>query len=110
MDKLSWDRVQSNNNSNIQIDQNYEYNRGQLREQAQRWAGLQIMPEAELFVFVGRWSMQKGVSISTFSPIVVHYFEWSLTTAFERLTLSRTSSRGFSSGILKRRLFVLALW
>ena len=31
--------------------------------QAQEWAGLNQNPSAELFVFVGRWSMQKGVDL-----------------------------------------------
>jgi alpha-1,3-glucan synthase len=31
--------------------------------QAQEWAGLEIDPEAQLFVFVGRWSEQKGVDL-----------------------------------------------
>ena len=33
------------------------------RKQAQEWAGLTVDPQAELFVFVGRWSMQKGVDL-----------------------------------------------
>lgn len=41
------------------LDWAAEANRGQLRVQAQKWAGLKIDPKAELFVFVGRWSMQK---------------------------------------------------
>lgn len=41
-------------------DQALEANRGALRMEAQEWAGLNVDPEAELFVFVGRWSMQKG--------------------------------------------------
>jgi alpha-1,3-glucan synthase len=31
--------------------------------QAQEWAGLEVDPEAQLFVFVGRWSEQKGVDL-----------------------------------------------
>ncbi|KAF2402249.1 hypothetical protein EJ06DRAFT_520290 [Trichodelitschia bisporula] len=37
--------------------------RGELRMQAQKWAGLNEDPTAELFVFVGRWLMQKGVDL-----------------------------------------------
>jgi alpha-1,3-glucan synthase len=45
------------------IDVEAESQRGMLRTQAQEWAGLQVDPEADLFVFVGRWSMQKGVDL-----------------------------------------------
>jgi alpha-1,3-glucan synthase len=34
-----------------------------LKRQAQEWASLEQNPNAELFVFVGRWSMQKGVDL-----------------------------------------------
>ncbi|KAF1995683.1 glycosyltransferase family 5 protein [Amniculicola lignicola CBS 123094] len=45
----------------VEIDQESESQRGSLRIQAQEWAGLKVDPDAELFVFVGRWSMQKGI-------------------------------------------------
>ncbi|KAF2715738.1 glycosyltransferase family 5 protein [Pleomassaria siparia CBS 279.74] len=48
---------------NVPIDLDSESQRGLLRTQAQEWAGLNVDPDAELFVFVGRWSMQKGVDI-----------------------------------------------
>jgi alpha-1,3-glucan synthase len=41
----------------------YEQSRGNDRVQAQKWAGLKVDPTAELFVFVGRWSVQKGVDL-----------------------------------------------
>lgn len=47
----------------IQVDPEYENSRGVDRCQAQKWAGLQVDPTAELFVFVGRWSVQKGVDL-----------------------------------------------
>ncbi|KKY19706.1 putative alpha-glucan synthase ags2 [Phaeomoniella chlamydospora] len=47
----------------IQIDPEFESKKGEWRKQAQEWAGLSIDPSAELFVFVGRWSMQKGVDL-----------------------------------------------
>ena len=47
----------------IQVDQTYESSRGDHRRQAQKWAGLKVDPTAELFVFVGRWSVQKGVDL-----------------------------------------------
>ncbi|KAK3693388.1 alpha amylase [Podospora appendiculata] len=37
--------------------------RTRLRQQAQEWAGLDINPDAELFIFAGRWSQQKGVDL-----------------------------------------------
>jgi alpha-1,3-glucan synthase len=48
---------------NIVINEEQEAQRGALRVQAQEWAGLQSDPEAELFVFVGRWSVQKGIDM-----------------------------------------------
>ncbi|KAL8728257.1 MAG: hypothetical protein Q9181_005404 [Wetmoreana brouardii] len=45
------------------IDLEAEAARGDLKRQAQEWAGLETNPEAELFVFVGRWSMQKGIDL-----------------------------------------------
>ncbi|CAI7594598.1 unnamed protein product [Penicillium discolor] len=55
-----------NANNNIQeviIDAEFEASRATLKRQAQEWAGLKVDPEAQLFVFVGRWSMQKGVDL-----------------------------------------------
>ena len=46
-----------------EIDEEAEASRGELRKRAQEWANLDIDPTAELFVFVGRWSMQKGVDL-----------------------------------------------
>jgi alpha-1,3-glucan synthase len=45
------------------IDEEFERKRGELKRQAQEWAGLIQNPNAELLVFVGRWSMQKGVDL-----------------------------------------------
>ncbi|KAG9855552.1 alpha-1,3-glucan synthase, partial [Aureobasidium melanogenum] len=50
-------------NPDVAIDQEYEASRGPTRVEAQKWANLNIDPTAELFVFVGRWSMQKGVDL-----------------------------------------------
>lgn len=50
-------------NQPIVIDPAYEASRADLRKQAQEWAGLTVDPAAELFVFVGRWSVQKGVDL-----------------------------------------------
>ncbi|KAI0079915.1 glycoside hydrolase family 13 and glycosyltransferase family 5 protein [Panus rudis PR-1116 ss-1] len=47
----------------IQIDQVAESERPEHKRQAQEWAGLKQDPNADLFVFVGRWSKQKGVDV-----------------------------------------------
>ena len=47
----------------MQVDSAFEAGRAELRRQAQEWAGLTQNPKAELFVFVGRWSMQKGIDL-----------------------------------------------
>lgn len=58
----------------VEIDTAFEANRPELRRQAQEWAGLTQDPEAELFVFVGRWSLQKGVDL------IADIFPWVLET------------------------------
>ncbi|TGO35925.1 hypothetical protein BHYA_0141g00220 [Botrytis hyacinthi] len=45
------------------VNQDFESQRGELKRQAQEWAGLEQNPKAELLVFVGRWSMQKGIDL-----------------------------------------------
>ncbi|KIL69786.1 glycosyltransferase family 5 protein [Amanita muscaria Koide BX008] len=47
----------------IQIDAVAEAARPELKRQAQEWAGIKQDPNANLFVFVGRWSKQKGVDL-----------------------------------------------
>ncbi|WVN90024.1 uncharacterized protein L203_105256 [Cryptococcus depauperatus CBS 7841] len=47
----------------VQIDQEAESKRPENKRQAQEWAGLKQDPNADLFVFVGRWSKQKGVDL-----------------------------------------------
>ncbi|KAA8645027.1 alpha-1,3-glucan synthase Ags1 [Aspergillus tanneri] len=47
----------------IEVDPSFEEGRGELKRQAQEWAGLEQNPDADLLVFVGRWSMQKGVDL-----------------------------------------------
>jgi len=47
----------------VEVSESFEEKRAGLRAQAQEWAGLDINPNAELFVFVGRWSLQKGVDL-----------------------------------------------
>ena len=53
-----WDR-EAEARQVITVDPTYEASRGDLRRQAQEWAQLDVDPNAELFVFVGRWSNQK---------------------------------------------------
>lgn len=47
----------------IEVDENAESKRPEDKRLAQEWAGLKQDPNAELFVFVGRWSKQKGVDL-----------------------------------------------
>ncbi|KAF7294911.1 Modular protein with glycoside hydrolase family 13 and glycosyltransferase family 5 domains [Mycena indigotica] len=47
----------------IQIDQEAEAQRPEHKRQAQEWAGISQDPKSDLFVFVGRWSKQKGVDL-----------------------------------------------
>jgi alpha-1,3-glucan synthase len=49
--------------ADIQIDATAEAGRPELKRQAQEWANLKQDPDADLFVFVGRWSKQKGVDL-----------------------------------------------
>lgn len=47
----------------IKIDKDAEAERPEHKRQAQEWAGIKQDPSADLFVFVGRWSKQKGVDL-----------------------------------------------
>ncbi|CDO74608.1 Glycoside Hydrolase Family 13 / Glycosyltransferase Family 5 protein [Trametes cinnabarina] len=47
----------------IKIDDAAEAERPEHKRQAQEWAGIKQDPNADLFVFVGRWSKQKGVDL-----------------------------------------------
>ena len=47
----------------VQIDEAAEAARPEFKRQAQEWAGIKQDPNADLFVFVGRWSKQKGVDL-----------------------------------------------
>jgi alpha-1,3-glucan synthase len=47
----------------IEIDDEAEAKRPEYKRQAQEWAGIKQDPNADLFVFVGRWSKQKGVDL-----------------------------------------------
>ncbi|GKT65805.1 alpha-1,3-glucan synthase [Colletotrichum tofieldiae] len=71
-DTADWDKNDFMNQPKIEVDPAYEAARGDLRRQAQEWAGLNVDPDAELFVFVGRWSLQKGVDL------IADIFPWVL--------------------------------
>lgn len=47
----------------VQIDEEAEAARPDFKRQAQEWAGIKQDPDSDLFVFVGRWSKQKGVDL-----------------------------------------------
>jgi len=47
----------------VKVDRDAEAQRPELKRQAQEWAGIRQDPNADLFVFVGRWSKQKGVDL-----------------------------------------------
>ncbi|KAJ5363053.1 3-isopropylmalate dehydratase [Penicillium brevicompactum] len=49
--------------SDINIDSALEIGRAELKRLAQEWAGLKQRADADLLVFVGRWSMQKGIDL-----------------------------------------------
>ena len=60
----------------VPVDQEFEAGRAELKRQAQEWAGLEQNPAADLLVFVGRWSMQKGVDlIADIMPAVLEQNE-----------------------------------
>lgn len=61
-DTAEWNKQQVKT-SEIPIDKELEAAKPELKRQAQEWAKLTQDPEAELFVFVGRWSQQKGVDL-----------------------------------------------
>ncbi|MCJ1398815.1 Cell wall alpha-1,3-glucan synthase ags1 [Xylographa trunciseda] len=61
-DTGEWDK-QLPKEEDIKIDPVFEGKRVELKRQAQEWAGLDQNPKAELLVFVGRWSNQKGVDL-----------------------------------------------
>lgn len=70
-DNAEWD-PQALVSEKPSIDQSFEAGRADLKRQAQEWAGLEQNPKAELFVFVGRWSLQKGVDL------IADIFPWVL--------------------------------
>lgn len=74
-DVAEWDK-KLQNPDDVQIDQVFESGRAGLKRQAQEWAGLEQRADADLFVFVGRWSMQKGIDlIADVFPAVLEQYE-----------------------------------
>ena len=61
-DTAPWNKEQVKT-SDIPVDQELEAAKPDLKRQAQEWAKLKEDPDADLFVFVGRWSQQKGVDL-----------------------------------------------
>lgn len=47
----------------VKVDSDLEAQRPESKRQAQEWASLKQDPNCNLFVFVGRWSKQKGAAI-----------------------------------------------
>lgn len=62
-DTAEWSRDEEVKKEDVLVDREAESKRGDLRREAQEWAGLEVNPDADLFVFVGRWSLQKGVDL-----------------------------------------------
>ena len=59
----------------IVVDREFEVARMEFKRQAQEWASLHVDPDADLLVFVGRWSMQKGIDlIADLAPILLGEF------------------------------------
>ncbi|GAB7364057.1 hypothetical protein MBLNU230_g4612t1 [Neophaeotheca triangularis] len=74
-DVSDWDKKLADPDS-IHIDESFESGRADLKRQAQEWAGLDQRPDADLFVFVGRWSMQKGIDlIADVFPAILEQYE-----------------------------------
>lgn len=73
-DTAEWSKDTAYTTDAPTIDKEFEAGRADLKRQAQEWAGLEQNPEAELFVFVGRWSLQKGVDL------IADIFPWVLET------------------------------
>ncbi|KAJ1559098.1 Cell wall alpha-1,3-glucan synthase ags1, partial [Cladochytrium tenue] len=78
-----WNGVQGLNNPNpgdvgaapVEIEKVDEVKRAEDKKFAQEWAGLTVDPDADLLVFVGRWSYQKGVDmIADLTPRIFKEF------------------------------------
>jgi alpha-1,3-glucan synthase len=60
----------------VVVDRDFEDKRAEFKRKAQEWAGLHIDPDAELMVFVGRWSMQKGIDlVADLAPTLLEEYD-----------------------------------
>lgn len=68
-------------NGKVLPNDEFEANRKNLKRDAQEWAGLKVDSSADLLVFVGRWSMQKGIDlIADIVPTLVEEFNVQIIT------------------------------
>ncbi|ORY54718.1 alpha-1,3-glucan synthase [Pseudomassariella vexata] len=74
-DTGEWNKDDCLKEGKLEVDETFEAGRAELKRQAQEWAGLTQNPDAELMVFVGRWSLQKGVDLiaDIFPWVLEHY-------------------------------------
>jgi alpha-1,3-glucan synthase len=73
----------------VKVDLAAEAERPEHKRQAQEWAGIKQDPHSDLFVFVGRWSKQKGVDlIADVLPSLYAFLLFSLDIARCRLFFS----------------------
>ena len=62
-------------NGKVVPNEQFEAQRKSLKREAQEWAGLKVDASCDLLVFVGRWSMQKGIDlIADIVPTLVEEF------------------------------------
>ena len=62
-DTGDWHRGELPKIEDVAVDPDFEGQRAEFKRQTQEWAGLEQNPDADLLVFVGRWSEQKGVDL-----------------------------------------------
>ncbi|EPY51942.1 alpha-1,3-glucan synthase Mok11 [Schizosaccharomyces cryophilus OY26] len=52
-----------------------ELTKEEHKRQTQEWAGLELDPDADLLIFVGRWSIQKGIDlIADIAPVILENY------------------------------------
>jgi alpha-1,3-glucan synthase len=74
-DTAEFDAKKEKKEEVIVVDREFEEKRAEYKRQAQEWAGLHVDPDADLLVFVGRWSMQKGIDlIADLAPTLLEEF------------------------------------
>jgi alpha-1,3-glucan synthase len=70
----------------VQVDSKAEAARPELKKQAQAWAKLKQDPDADLLVFVGRWSKQKGVDLIADVMPSMYVTAWTMESTILILT------------------------